>query len=152
MMNVGGQAEWPAVASASVVSCNPSVVGAGWWGQSGAGIAAIRANAAARCWTHGHLGWDAESPAALSTHEAGNLIGLTPTVAPDDGEPQVTIKHRGEAKIEEYSVHGRVYMIKITPSKGKPYYLVDSRGDGQFTRQDNLDSGTRPPMWIIHSW
>ncbi|ARU32938.1 hypothetical protein CAP31_11050 [Sulfuriferula sp. AH1] len=75
-----------------------------------------------------------------------------PGVAPDDSEPQITIKHRGEAKIEEYSVHGRVYMIKVTPSKGKPYYLVDSRGDGQFSRQDNLDSGTRPPMWVIHSW
>ncbi|WP_124950555.1 DUF2782 domain-containing protein [Sulfuriferula thiophila] len=75
-----------------------------------------------------------------------------PGVAADDGEPQITIKPRGDAKIEEYSVHGKVYMIKVTPTKGKPYYLVDTRGDGQFSRQDNLDSGVRPPMWVIHSW
>lgn len=70
----------------------------------------------------------------------------------DETEPQITIKKRGEDKIEEYSVHGKVYMIKVTPSKGKPYYMVDSRGDGQFSRQDNLDSGVRPPMWVIHQW
>jgi hypothetical protein len=43
-------------------------------------------------------------------------------------------------------------MIKVTPKVGKPYYLVDDRGDGQFTRQDISDSGVRPPMWIIHQW
>jgi len=75
-----------------------------------------------------------------------------PSFSAGDAEPAITIKQRGEAKVEEYSSHGRVYMIKITPTKGKPYYLIDARGDGQFSRQDNLDSGIRPPMWVIHSW
>ncbi len=75
-----------------------------------------------------------------------------PGMANDGNGPEITIKPQGDAKIEEYSVHGKVYMIKVTPTKGKPYYLVDTRGDGQFSRQDNLDSGVRPPMWVIHSW
>ena len=40
-------------------------------------------------------------------------------------------------------------MIKITPKVGKPYYLVDDRGDGKFARQESLDSGVRPPRWVI---
>ena len=64
-------------------------------------------------------------------------------------EPQVTIVKRGEEKVEEYRIGGRLYMMKVTPPHGVPYYLVDYRGDGQFSRQDNLDSGVRVPQWVL---
>jgi len=67
-------------------------------------------------------------------------------------EPQVTILRRGTEVVEEYRVGGRLYMIKITPASGKPYYLIDERGDGKFARQDTYDTGTRPPMWVIHQF
>ncbi len=70
--------------------------------------------------------------------------------APDAGlEPQVTITKHTEQTVEEYRAGGRLYMIKITPRIGKPYYLVDDLGDGKFSRQESLDSGVRPPRWII---
>ncbi len=69
--------------------------------------------------------------------------------APDD-EPQVTITKESEQTIEEYRAGGKLYMIKVTPKVGAPYYLVDDRGDGKFARQEGLDSGIRPPRWIIH--
>ena len=69
-------------------------------------------------------------------------------IAPEQ-EPQVTIKKRGQDKVEEYRMNGRLYMVKVTPPHGKSYYLIDNRGDGQFTRQDNLDSGVRVPMWVL---
>ena len=47
-------------------------------------------------------------------------------------EPQVTITKRGEDQIEEYRVNGQLYMIKVTPRIGLPYYLMDNRGDGTF--------------------
>lgn len=75
-----------------------------------------------------------------------------PGVVADDEAPQIIIRKSGEARIEEYRIHGKLYMIKITPAVGKPYYLVDERGDGRFSRQDHLDSGVRPPMWLIHEW
>src|SRR5512134_3771975 len=56
-------------------------------------------------------------------------------------EPQVTILKRGTDTVEEYRIGGRLYMIKVTPARGAPYYLVDHRGDGTFVRQDNYDSG-----------
>ena len=40
-------------------------------------------------------------------------------------------------------------MLKVTPPHGVPYYLVDQKGDGQFSRQDNLDSGVRVPQWVL---
>jgi hypothetical protein len=84
-----------------------------------------------------------------------NLEPLPPPPALDsnpDEEPEVTITKQTEQTVEEYRVSGRLYMIKITPRLGKPYYLVDDRGDGKFSRQESLDSGVRPPRWIIHNF
>ena len=67
-------------------------------------------------------------------------------------EPQVTIVKRGEDKVEEFRMHNKLYMIKVTPPSGVPYYLVDEKGDGRMVRQESLDSGLRVPMWVIHSF
>ena len=74
-----------------------------------------------------------------------------PPMAADDAidEPQVTIIKQTEQTVEEFRANGVLYMIKITPKHGVPYYLVDDRGDGKFARQDSLDSGFRVPRWII---
>jgi len=74
---------------------------------------------------------------------------------PDDAasdEPEVTITRQTGQTIEEYRVGGRLYMIKITPKHGKPYYLVDELGDGKFSRQESLDSGLRVPRWTIRKF
>lgn len=75
---------------------------------------------------------------------------LDQSESPD--EPQVTITKQTEQTVEEYRAHGRLYMIKITPSHGKPYYLIDDRGDGKFARQESLDSGLRVPSWVIYKF
>jgi hypothetical protein len=82
-----------------------------------------------------------------------NLEPLSPPPAMDDAsddEPEVTITKQTEQTIEEYRAGGKLYMIKITPKHGVPYYLVDDKGDGKFSRQESLDSGLRPPRWVIH--
>ncbi|GBG02363.1 hypothetical protein AZSI13_16900 [Azospira sp. I13] len=74
-----------------------------------------------------------------------------PEMAPFDAalEPQVTIKKRDNDTVEEFRVNGKLYMIRVTPTHGVPYYLVDDQGDGTFSRRDNLDQGVRVPMWVI---
>jgi hypothetical protein len=73
-----------------------------------------------------------------------------PGYEPDPAnEPQVTILKRGNDLVEEYRIRGRLYMVKVTPPHGRPYYMIDQKGDGTFVRQDNYDSGIRPPMWVI---
>lgn len=67
---------------------------------------------------------------------------------PDD-VPDVTIKPGSQGRVIEYRANGKLYMLKVIPKVGKPYYLIDGKGDGQFARQDSLDSGMRPPMWVV---
>jgi len=65
-------------------------------------------------------------------------------------EPQINTRVEGDQTFQEYRIKGKLYMVKVTPKHGRPYVLVDQRGDGQFTRQDNpLDSGLRVPQWVI---
>jgi hypothetical protein len=63
-------------------------------------------------------------------------------------EPEVTITKRGEDKVEEYRINGKLYMLKVTPPHGKPYYLIDDSGTGRYSRSDDL-SKTRVPMWVL---
>lgn len=67
-------------------------------------------------------------------------------------EPQVTILKRGTDTVEEYRIGGRLYMVKVIPAHGPPFYLIDYQGDGRFTRQNSMDSGVRPPMWVIYQF
>ena len=73
-----------------------------------------------------------------------------PSAGPD--EPAVRIPVQREDKVEEIRQGGRVVMLKVTPPGGKPYYLVDTTGNGNWMRRDSLDDGTRPPMWPIHTF
>ncbi len=64
-------------------------------------------------------------------------------------EPEVTIKKRDGETVEEFRVSGKLYMVKVTPTSGPAYYLVDNVGNGQFSRLEATDSGTRVPRWVI---
>ena len=93
------------------------------------------------------------SLAAFAQPAPGKLEPLPPPPAMGgalNNEPEVTITKEKVQTVEEYRAGGKLYMIKIIPKVGKPYYLVDDRGDGKFSRQESLDSGVRPPQWVIH--
>jgi hypothetical protein len=64
-------------------------------------------------------------------------------------EPQVTIRKEASATITEYRVRGKLFMMRVQPAKGPAYVLIDHKGDGQFARQDTLDSGVRVPQWVL---
>jgi len=70
----------------------------------------------------------------------------------DDAEPVVRIPVQEGDRVEEVREGGRVVMLKVTPPHGKPYYLVDTTGNGNWMRRDALDDGVRVPMWPIHTW
>jgi len=88
-----------------------------------------------------------QTPAPPKTEPAPE-IAPPPGVAEADMEPQITISHRGRDKIEEYRVRGRLYMVKVTPRIGKPYYLVPSP-NGQMARHNDLSPNFVVPMWMI---
>jgi hypothetical protein len=68
-------------------------------------------------------------------------------------EPEINIIQKEDRTIEEYRVNGQLYMIKVTPTIGKPYYLTDTDGDGSLeSTQFELDSGLLIPNWILLEW
>jgi len=110
-------------------------------------IAGLSANAMAR----EQLDPVPEPPPPVKDYRPPAHRAPAPEVPPEDAaipEPEIVITTRGEDRYEEYRVGGYLYMIKVTPKKGPPYYLVDQTGNGQFTRSD-LMPDFRPPMWII---
>ena len=65
-------------------------------------------------------------------------------------EPQVTERAEAGETIQEYRLKGKLYMMRVTPRNGPPYILMDLKGDGTFTRQENaLDNGVRVPQWVL---
>ena len=67
-------------------------------------------------------------------------------------EPQVTIVKRGEETIEEYRINGELYMQKVTPSHGVPYYLVKQSVNGGWARMDGPGENIAVPQWILFTF
>lgn len=77
-------------------------------------------------------------------------LSPVPDGPPGPGDaPAVTIKPGPQGRVVEYRANGKLYMLKVIPKVGKPYYLIDQDGTGQFARRDTLGSGMQPPMWVI---
>lgn len=72
--------------------------------------------------------------------------------AAEDLQPEVRIIRRGEDTIEEYRINGQLYMLRITPAKGRPYYLIDSDGNGLFDRRQEALDPAEVVKWRIFSW
>ncbi len=87
------------------------------------------------------------------SHASGDE-GLIGELGASGGDANVEVHastRKDGTKVEEYSHHGRVYMVKVSPPHGlPPYYLYDKDGDGKFERR--LLGGQKritPPEWVI---
>ena len=68
-------------------------------------------------------------------------------------EPDITIIRKGKNTVQEYRRGGRLYMIKVVPDIGPPYYFIDNDGDGKMdVRRNDLDRGSDINMWKILEW
>lgn len=103
-----------------------------------------------------HLSW-AETPSKNTKDKPASEAPppppenyAAPATEPAGGEPEpeVTITTKGTDKHEEYRINGRLYMVKVTPAKGKPYYLIDNEGRGQLRRSD-FQPTISVPTWVI---
>lgn len=78
---------------------------------------------------------------------------IPPKITSEEPEPVVRITEKEGEMVEEYSRDGQVYMVKITPAVGLPYYYMDEDGDGQLEIQDDGgQGGVRPVFWKIKEW
>lgn len=67
-------------------------------------------------------------------------------------EPEVTIVETDRGTVHEYRVNGQLYMVKVVPRVGEPYYMLDTNGDGEMdTREDDVRN-VATPQWVLFSW
>lgn len=92
---------------------------------------------------------------ATAAHAGTPPLVPIPDIPPPPGmvdpslEPQITIRTQGSDRVEEFRIKGKLYMIRVTPPHGRPYFLVDQRGDGAMRRYDDLSPNFQVPMWVI---
>jgi hypothetical protein len=67
-------------------------------------------------------------------------------------EPDITITRKGQKTIQEFSRGGRVYMIKVIPDIGPPYYFMDVDGDGNVDMDRNPNFNPNVNLWKIVEW
>jgi Protein of unknown function (DUF2782) len=92
----------------------------------------------------------AEQPPVPSNTESIPEAPPPPKLEAAPGEqPEVTTVKKGEVTIEEYRIAGQLYMQKITPAKGLPYYLVKDEENGGWSRFDGPSPPLSVPQWII---
>ena len=79
---------------------------------------------------------------------------IPPKLTEEQVEPSVIIREEEDRLIEEYSLNGQIYMVKVTPDKGIPYYYLDEDGDGRLELQpgDDALNPVRPAFWRIKEW
>jgi len=91
---------------------------------------------------------------APSTDQSGRPLPIPPKVEGEDPEAEVNIRRRGSQTIEEYSIGGRTYMVKIIPDKGIPYFYFDSDGDGRLESKvgEDLMEPVKPAQYKLLEW
>jgi hypothetical protein len=89
-----------------------------------------------------------EPPANLQPLEE---VPPPPVIGADENaaaEPEITIiKKQGET-VEEYRINGQLYMLKVTPAHGVPYYMHKEDSNGGWL-MDGPDQPLSIPKWTI---
>jgi hypothetical protein len=72
----------------------------------------------------------------------------------DPGGAEIRIITEGDKIIEEFSLNGRVYMVRIQQKGFPPYYLIDRDGDGRMDEQvsELMGPSMPPPNWELFRW
>jgi hypothetical protein len=94
-----------------------------------------------------------ETTAAVSGPEDVPIPKKIPSPDAAETAPSVNIRtiENGDV-VEEYRQGGRIFMVRITPKHGKPYYLYDDDRNGRLDRTDADRANVSPVYWTIYEW
>ena len=82
-------------------------------------------------------------------------VPIPPKVQDDQIDETVDIRRDEEGSIiEEYKRNGRVYMVRVVPKVGPPYYYIDDDGDGtlELSERDRAAHPVKPVYWKVAEW
>lgn len=75
-----------------------------------------------------------------------------PAVDLADAQVAVRTEPNGDV-IEEYRVANQLRMVKVTPSRGPAYYLMDENGDGRLDKSKGAsEKDVSPVYWKLYGW
>jgi len=96
---------------------------------------------------------DLEKPPPIPPEDPAE-VAIPPKIPGEQLEPTVTIREEEDRMIEEYRFNGQVYMVKITPRGGIPYYYIDTDGDGklELDMDQQALNPVQPVYWKIKEW
>jgi hypothetical protein len=96
---------------------------------------------------------DLEKPPPIPPETTAD-VPIPPKIQGEQIEPTVTIREEEDRMIEEYRFNGQVYMVKITPKGGIPYYYIDTDGDGklELDMDEQALNPVQPVYWKIKEW
>ena len=81
-------------------------------------------------------------------------VPIPPKIQEEQIVPTVTIREEEERMIEEYRLGGQIYMVKVTPRGGIPYYYIDTNGDGklELDMDQSAMNPVQPVHWKVKEW
>jgi len=96
---------------------------------------------------------DLEKPPPIPPEGTAD-VPIPPKIQGEQIEPTVTIRDEEDRTIEEYRFNGQVYMVKITPRGGVPYYYIDTDGDGKLELDMDKQAlnPVQPVYWKVKEW
>ena len=102
----------------------------------------------------------AAASGTISGSISGAIFGAQPAIADldlrvteADIQPSVQINEYDNRTVQKYSINNNTYMIKITPSVGAPYYLVDEDGSGDMAWSRGAPGiENNVPQWALFGW
>jgi hypothetical protein len=123
---------------------------------TGRGLSVLLVAASAAAWlSMGSLAAqnDLEKPPPIPPEDTAD-VPIPPKITGEQIEPTVTIREEEDRTIEEYRFNGQVYMVKITPRGGIPYYYIDTDGDGKLELDMDKQAlnPVQPVYWKIKEW
>ena len=81
-------------------------------------------------------------------------VPIPPKIQEEQIVPTVTIREEEDRMIEEYRLDGQIYMVKVTPRGGIPYYYIDTDGDGklELDMDQSAMNPVQPVHWKVKEW
>ena len=95
---------------------------------------------------------DATAPPPTNNQIADEAQQKRDSSVPSGNDTDITIIQKKDAVVEEVRVNGKLRYAKITPKKGKPYYMYDSNGDGILDATEVDVKKANINQWILLEW